>query len=234
MNVKIKALIQILIILAIGLAAMWFSSLFTKETPTDSAEIAKEVVKEVVKEIVLKKPSCPNTTEAFETLKNNGQTVTLAKDRNTYGDGNGAFVNPKITVVKSTGSGSQIACGYLYVQAQGSNGRLLQVEWEHPYVKPGQFGGHIQTSNSIIPMIDGETNKFLFNLSNINYRLKNSDTEVLHADWAALLNVSNRIQFDLSLNTADKGGRLDEVSIVYQCWSPETGQITHDCRLSVE
>ena len=26
---------------------------------------------------------------------------------------------------------------------------------------------------------------------------------------------------------------IDEISIAYQCWSPETGQVTHDCRLEI-
>ena len=227
METKIKAIIQIVIILAIGLVAMWFASLFTKE---DSKE---DIAKEIVKEIVVKKPSCPDTTDTFNTLRNSGQIVTLVTNLNTYGE-NGAFVNPKITVIKSTGSGSQIACGYLYVKAHGKDGRALQVQWEHPYVKPGQFGGHLETRDSIIPQVDGEAGEFLFNLSKINYKLANSDTEIRRADWASLLNVSDRIQFEIALNTIDKAGILEEVSIVYQCWSPETGQITHDCKLSVE
>ena len=227
METKIKAIIQIVIILAIGLVAMWFASLFTKE---DSKE---DIAKEIVKEIVVKKPSCPDTTDTFNTLRNSGQIVTLVTNLNTYGE-NGAFVNPKITVIKSTGSGSQIACGYLYVKAHGKDGRALQVQWEHPYVKPGQFGGHLETRDSIIPQVDGEAGEFLFNLLKINYKLANSDTEIRRADWASLLNVSDRIQFEIALNTIDKAGILEEGSIVYQCWSPETGQITHDCKLSVE
>jgi len=122
----------------------------------------------------------------------------------------------------------------LYVKAHGKDGRDLQVQWEHPYVKPGQFGGHIETKNSITPQIDGGSSEFLFNLSKIYYKLSNPDIEIRQADWAALLNVSDRIQFEVALNTIDKSGTLEEVSIAYQCWSPETGQITHDCRLSAE
>lgn len=219
------------ILLVVLLTAGYFIAdqfTFNKES-----DVRQEIVKEIVKEVILKKPSCPDTTDSFNTLKDSGQVVVLAKNLNTYGE-NGAFVNPKVTVVKSTGSGSQIACGYLLVKAHGSNGRPLQVQWEHPYVKPGQFGGHLETENSIIPKKDGKANEFLFNLSTINYKLANSDTEVRKADWAALLNVSDKIQFEIALNTIDKAGVLEEVSIIYQCWSPETGQITHDCRLSVE
>jgi len=190
----------------------------------------QKLVGEVIKEVILKKPSCPDTTDAFNTLKNAGQVVVLTKNRNTYGE-NGFFVNSKITVIKSTGSGSQVACGYLFVKAHGSDGRPLQVKWENPYVKPGQFGGHLQTGDSIIPQEDGKAKEFLFNLSKINYRFEG---ETRQADWAALLNVSNKIEFEIALNTTDKGGTIDEVSIAYQCWSPETGQVTHDCKLSIE
>jgi hypothetical protein len=188
----------------------------------------------VAKEIIIKKPSCPNTTGAFEDLKNSKQIVILASNLNTYGNENKDFVNPKITIVKSTGSGSQIACGYLYIKAHGEDGRPLQTQWEHPYIKPGQFGGHIETKDSIIPIVNGNTRELLFDLSNIQYKTFNSDIEIRKADWAALLNVSDRIQFEISLNTTDTAGVLEEVSIVYQCWSPETGQITRDCKLSVE
>jgi len=219
--------IQLLFIFGLGIVAIWVTSLFNQEAPN------KEVIKEIVKEIVLKKPSCPDTFDEFNKLRESGQLVILARDLNSYGE-NGRFVNPKITVVKSSGSGSQVACGYLYVRAYGKDGRPLQVKWEHPYVKPGQFGGHLETETSIIPLQDGKANELLFNLAKISYKTANVDLTIKKADWAALLNVSDRIEFEISLNTIDKAGVLDEVSIAYQCWSPETGQITHDCKLSVE
>lgn len=227
METKIKAIIQIVSILIIGLASMWFASLFTKETSSE------ETIREIVMEVVLKKPSCPDTFDEFSKLRESGQIVTLAQDLNSYGE-NGRFVNPKITVVKSSGSGSQVACGYLYVKAHGEDNRPLQIKWEHPYIKPGQFGGHLETETSIIPLQDGKAGELLFNLAKINYKIANVDVAIRKADWAALLNVSDRIEFEIALNTVDKAAVLDEVSIAYQCWSPETGQITHDCRLSVE
>ncbi len=219
--------IQLLFIFGLGIAAIWVTSLFNKEAPS------KEVIKEIVKEIVLKKPSCPDTFDEFNKLRESGQIVALAQNLNSYGE-NGHFVNPKITVVKSSGSGSQVACGYLYVKARGKSGRPLQVKWEHPYVKPGQFGGHLETETSIIPLQNGEAGELLFNLAKINYKTANADITVRKADWAALLNVSDRIEFEIALNTIDKDGVLEEVAIAYQCWSPETGQVTNDCRLSVE
>lgn len=219
--------IQLFFIFGLGIAAIWITSLFSKPAPSE------EVIREIVKEVVLKKPSCPDTFDEFSKLRESGQIVILAQNLNSYGE-NGGFVNPKITIVKSSGSGSQVACGYLYVKAHGEGGRPLQIKWEHPYIKPGQFGGHLETETSIIPSQDNKMSEFLFNLAKISYRTGNSNTPAKKADWAALLNVSDRIEFEIALNTTDKAGVIEEVSIAYQCWSQENGQITHDCRLSVE
>lgn len=221
----------VVIIVAIILIAVSFFQQILSEKNTE--KVKGEIASEVVKEIVLQKPSCPSTTESFYALRDSGQIVTLARDLNTYGK-NSVFINPKITIVRSTGVGSQIACGYLYVKAYGANKRPLQTQWEHPFVKPGQFGGHLETKNSIIPAKSGKSSEFLYGLSKMEYKTTNSSSEISLADWSALLNVSNRIQFEIALNTIDESGNIEEVSIVYQCWSPETGKITHDCRLSVE
>lgn len=222
----IQAGIQVLIILAIGVGFVWFSSSFNKEKPQE------EIVREIIKEVVKHRPTCPNTSDYFSELrKNPEQIVILAKDLSSYGVG-GRFVNIKRTIVRSTGFGSQIACGYLFVKAQAA-GRPLQQEWEHPYVKPGQFGGHFVLDNAIVNSERDGATELLFNLSNIVYTEELS-SEVRKADWVALLNVSDRTDFDIALSTTDPGGVINEVSIVYQCWSPETGQITQDCRLIAE
>lgn len=222
-----------IVVIMVSLVLIVTSFIQESSSEKDKEDFKEEIVKEIVKEVILKKPSCPDTTDAFYKLKNSGQIVTLAENLNSYGE-NGYFVNKKFTVVKSTGSGSQIACGYLYVKAHTRENKPLQFKWEHPYIKPGQFGGHIETGNSIIPSTNNEGTELLFNLSKINYRIKNNDSETRKADWAALLNVSDETQFDIALNTIDKTGILDEVSIAYQCWSPETGEITRDCKLMVE
>ena len=215
-----------MIILAIGVGFVLFSSSFNKEKPSE------EIVREIIKEVVKHKPTCQNTSDYFAGLKQNPDSfVVLAKDFKSYG-ANGLFTNIKRTVVKSPSSGSQIACGYLFVKAQ-SGGRPLQQQWQHPYVKPGQFGGHLSLKNTIVNIEKENTTELLFNLSNIVYT-ETLSSEVRKADWAALLNVSDRTDFDIALSTTDPDGIINEISIAYQCWSPETGQITQDCRLSVE
>ena len=75
--------------------------------------------------------------------------------------------------------------------------------------------------------------EILFNLNQINYT-EMLLSEARKADWSALLNVSDRTRFDVALSTSDQGGIIDDVSIAYQCWSPETGQTAHDCQLVAE
>src|SRR3990167_5707345 len=116
-----------------------------KWTSKTETGIRQEIVKEVVKEVILKRPTCPDTSEAFEKLPK----VVLIENLNSYGD-SGQFINKKIVVIKSSGSGSKIACGYLYIIAHAGN-RPLKPEWgEHPYIKPSQFGGHIILGDAIL------------------------------------------------------------------------------------
>jgi len=228
-NITSKQVWVGILLVSILIAGYWLADRLTSDKENKDKQ---DVIKEVIKEIIVKRPTCPDASTSFDELKNASQIVTLAKDLNSYGQNN-QLINTKYTLVKSVGSGSQIACGYLYVKAHVGN-RPLQLEWEHPYVKPGQFGGHIITENAIVNREVASTTELLFNLSNITYRIDNNTSEIEKADWAALFNVTNKIKFEIALNTTDPRGTLDEVSIAYQCWSPETGQITHDCRMEVE
>lgn len=223
----LKIFSQLALIFGIGILAIWITSFFGENNTTE------DIAKEVAKEIVAKKPSCPNTREAYRNLKDSEQSIILIENLNTFGE-EGSFVNSKIVIVNSSGVGSEVACGYLFIEVEGENGRPLQTEWENPFVKPGQFGGHLVTENSIIPRIDNESNQFLFNLAKMQYRISRVSEEIRTADWAALLNVSDHIEFEIALNTIDSEAIIKEVSIVYQCWSPETGEITKDCNLSVK
>ena len=141
MNKHIQVIIQVSIILAIGVGFVWLTSSFSKPKPQE------EIIKEVVEEIIRKKPTCPNTFDYFNELKNTGQIVELVKDFDSYGV-DGRFTNVRHTIVKSSSSGSQIACGYLFIRAQ-SGGQPLQQEWQHPYIRPGQFGGHLSLKDTM-------------------------------------------------------------------------------------
>ena len=214
------------ILLVLLLTAGYFiAGLFTSRSDKEAKE---DIAKEVAKEVILKKPDCPNASDFFASLPK----VTLVKNLNSYGD-KGLFVNKKIIIIKSLGSGSKVACGYLYIKAHAGN-RPFQLKGEHPYVKPSQFGGHIFTDNAITNKEIENKTELLFNLKQIKYWVENDKPEIREADWASLFNVSDKVEFEIALNTIHEAGVIDEVSIAYQCWSPETGQKTTDCQLVVE
>ncbi len=222
-----KALLQVAVILTVGIGSIWLASLLIEKE-----EKPEEIAQEIIKQVILKRPNCPDVSTSFMELKDKGQIVTLTKDLNSYG-ADGFFINKKFTIVKSTGSGSQVACGYLYIKAHAKD-RPLQRQWENPFIRPGQFGGHIVYENAISDKDFEKKSEFLFNLSNIAYKETLDSPETRKADWASLLNVTDKILFEIALNTTDSSGTIDEVSIAYQCWNPETGQTTSDCRLMLQ
>ena len=231
MNKYLKIAIQVGSVLLIGVLSIWLTSFVSNRFSKDE-KTKEEIIKEVVKEIIIRRPTCASTLESFAELKKSGQTVTVVNDLSSYAE-SGMFVKSKTVAVKTGGTGSQVACGYLFVRAHTNIG-ALQEKWEHPYIRPGEFGGHIVVSNSISDNVVDKESQILFNLSDISYRDTLASTETRKADWAALLNVTDRIRFDIALNTTNQTGVISEVSIVYKCWNPETGKEIMDCRLTVE
>lgn len=47
-------------------------------------------------------------------------------------------------------------------------------------------------------------------------------------------NVSSQLTFSIDLNSNDKTGFIDEVSIAYKCWDPNTGLENTGCQLAVK
>lgn len=228
----VEIALQLLVIFAIGALAIWLTSFLEKEKTDEEIQTEQtRIIEEVIREVIVKRPTCVNTSSAYGDLRSKGQIVTLTKGQNTFGQ-NGSFVNKQLSIVQSSGSGSQIACGYLFARAS-VGAEPVNTDWVNLYIKPGQFGGHIETAPAItIKEIGGKT-EFLYNLNNIQYRTALSESEIKTADWASLLNVSNYVEFELALNTDIPAGVLDEVSIVYKCWNPETGKETNDCKLQL-
>ena len=189
------------------------------------------------KPVLVQAPSCSINYADFLALTNKGQVVNLVQNLNTYA-ADGYFVNDKQVQVSRTGQG-QIACGYLYVRAR-VNGRALDDRYESVYIKPQGFGGHLLLSKSIKidnPIIN--TTEILLPLNSITYlpglpyNPKAQNYNI--SDWAKLLNVSNKINFDIiGLSVEDSRAIIEDVKIVYKCWNPENGNgdETQDCQLS--
>src|SRR3989344_5870948 len=128
----IRVIGQLILVFVVGFAVIRVGAFLV------GGKSNEEIVREVVKEVILKRPTCPDSSEAYQELKTTGKTLQLVKNLSSYGK-DGFFVNEKVVITKRTGSGSQIACGYLYSKARVGN-RSLRPD-ENFYVKPGQFGG---------------------------------------------------------------------------------------------
>jgi hypothetical protein len=178
--------------------------------------------------------TCPADFQSYTVLANEpGHTVNLISARKSMYATNGQFVNSQIVVTKSETATSKVACGYLYVRAGTANGALKS--WENVYINPNEFGGHLDPSNQIGPGDGNNYSQYVFPLNDINYwkGLDYSKGSELTADWAALLNVSPQVTFVVALNTEDKTGFIDGLSIAYKCWDPATGQENDGCKLNV-
>ena len=144
-----------------------------------------------------------------------------------YGISNsGSFADEKYISVSRTGSGSEIACGYLYINAGVGKRPLIN---EDVYIVPQGFGGHLESSVAIVNQVVNSSTEMIFSLDNIQYRYAQT---IYTANWAALLNVANQITFEIALNTSNPEGHINEVGIAYKCWNPQTGDVTTDCHLA--
>ena len=178
--------------------------------------------------------SCASNFLAYqETKEKIGQTVSLIPERQSMFVENGEFINSKIVIAKSETVESKVACGYLFVRAGTIEDGTIQT-WEDVIINPSGFGGHL-ISDSAVSVNDGkEYSEYVYNLNRIQYWPTHARQSINTADWASLLNVQPTVPFTIALNTERKGGFVDEVSIVYKCWNPKTGEENKLCKLSVE
>lgn len=229
---------QLILILALGFLIVWLTSLFTNKVNPEQN----------IKFVVLPKPTCPETYSGYSGLIGKGQVVYVVKNLRTHVAG-GQFVNQKTINVSRSGSGSEVACGYLYIDVSVGNKPLLQ-PYESIYIDPDDFGGHIDTGNAISARNENGGSQFLFDLtkmaytegakltysqgSAVSFSQAKSSQFIRTADWAALFNVSNIVNFRIALSTTNTRGTIREIAIAYKCWNPQSGQETNDCKLSVD
>ena len=184
--------------------------------------------------------TCPPDFASYNVLASDPQHVARLISKRKYMHAeNGEFINSHIVVTKSETATSKVACGYLFVQAGTANG-ALQSTWEDVDIAPSSFGdpngfgGHLD-KNSAISVNDSDLNsQYLFALNKIQYWPRANRKDERTADWAALLNVSETVPFKIALNTEAKSGFIDNVSIAYKCWDPQTGVENDGCRLNIQ
>ena len=79
---------------------------------------------------------------------------------------------------------------------------------------------------------DGDKySEYVYSLNKIQYMKSRSERSIMTADWSYLFNVSPEVIFQIGLNTENKTGFVDEISIAYKCWNPDTGEENNGCKL---
>ena len=181
--------------------------------------------------------SCsPNFLSYQKLIEDTSRVVKLINERKIMFAKNGGFINSQIVITKNETQESRVACGYLFVRAGTVTNGSLQ-SWENVYINPDNFGGHINSEDHFGLGDSSHYSEYLFSLSKIKYwknRAERAKGNLSSADWAALLNVSDRVTFIIALNTQDTTGFIDTLSIAYKCWNPETGEENSKCSLKVE
>lgn len=224
MNKIIKITTQMIIVFGIGTLTIWVASLFSegeKETI-----ISKEVIVPAVIE-------CPNDFSSYEEVKKSKNVILLEKE-SSFGRENGSF-KKSIVSINRKGLNSQIACGYLFYRVSVGD-RAIQREWENFFMRPtnSQFGGHILPDKRDLILDKDINNKteMLIPLNSVSYN-GTDRRDIKRADWVSLLNVSDKINFEIALNTTSELGYIDSVEMAYKCWNPKTGLETNDCELEI-
>lgn len=221
-----KNFLMTVVYLATGLVFViggaWISGRFAK-------------VNEPVKTAIQPRPivECPSTVGDYQnTVKDSGQVAKLIPDPvPSYGE-DGQFKYKQVVITKIETDKSKVACGYFSIRAHTASGGLKT--WQNVYINPNNFGGHISSKNQFGPGDGREYSDYLFPLNQIEYWPTRSDRTIRSADWAALLNVSSEVAFEIGLNVTDKTGIIDEASIVYKCWDPKTGTENKYCKIEVK
>jgi hypothetical protein len=228
----IKPIIQFAGILIIGATIILTTNFIVNKNKVPEIQIVDKVVE---KEVVLKTPECFGGFDEFNNLLNKGQFVKLVDGKYSYAF-KGRFVNELSVNVERSGAGI-VACGYLYIKSSVGNRKLDDVS-ESIYVNPQKFGGHILRSKTleIKEPIKNKTEVLLplseiAYLPHVPYDPRSQNYKM--ANWVNLLNVDGVTNFDIALSSLYKSGYIDEISIAYKCWNPETGKETSDCQLGV-
>lgn len=209
-------------------SAVWFSSWLIKKTGLNDTQPTLPSTKTSV--------TCPADSLSYNTfIKNDGKTAKLIDGRKSMFASDGRFINLQKVITKNETKESKVACGYLLIRAGTELSGALQ-SWENVYINPNNYGGHINSENQIGMGDAREFSEYIFNLNEIQYwktRAHRSRGSLSSADWASLLNVSEEVVFEIALNTNDRSGFIDEISIAYKCWNPTTGEENKVCELEV-
>ena len=236
---KRKALVRDLLIVAlvggvfVVILSLAIKAIFFQTSEPEIQKVVEKVIEE--KKVILRAPKCEQSFEEYQKLVESKQTVKLVQNLNTYAAA-GKLVNTKNIIVARSGTG-EIACGYLYVKSHLTSG-MLDERFDSTYINPQDFGGHLLRPRGLKISEEKKFTHFLFPLETIYYLptvpYNPQSQNFKIADWTKLLNVTNEVKFILGLSVLDPSAILDEVTIAYRCWDPQTGEETTGCQLGVK
>lgn len=190
---------------------------------------------EPVAPIIKKITTCEGTFEEYTKLLEKGQSIVLTKNQWSHVLTGSGFVGDKKVIARR---GGEVACGYLFVRAHKGNSPLSE-KWDSIYINPQGLGGHLLRTRSIKLNSESSTStQVLFSLSSVPYlpnvpynpEAQNFET----TNWVKLINSASKIEFWVALSTLNQGAVIDEATIVYRCWNPDTLEETTDCQLSID
>ena len=132
--------------------------------------------------------------------------------------------NPTNVIEKSIVSSGNLKEGYLYVRASANSEKLSSGEDVYVKIKGSldgkhqEFGGHLIESKSLDTPKSDKHSELLFELSDVKYKENyfRSDIEVVSGNWLAMLNRGSN-QSVLSFSSTLRDGRIEELSIYYDC-----------------
>jgi hypothetical protein len=190
---------------------------------------------EVVKEVII--PSSPSEYPDFNYFKDL-KKVELAYDIDSWVEESSGDLNIQgRKIVKFIKIDGEISNAFLYLNLSVDNGKPL-TSWDSIYVSLRKnlnghlyfpYDGHLLRSRSLsVP--NSDTTTMLFDLrqiplTSIPYSEKN---DYVVKDWLSIIKDSDTFQFETFLSTLRSGGKINEISIGYEC-SPATP----NCKLEI-
>ncbi len=221
------------ILKAIGVFAVGMAVVLTVAKLTDYLDKPEPIV--IPAEVLPPKiVTCLSDYDSFESTT---KRVLLLEDK--LSNGTEKTLKGYTVTLQRTALTSDVACGYLYYTVS-FNHKPIEQKYMVLYMNPsgGQLGGHIfpdENRGAIVNEIKarvGSTTEIVMPLDAITYDgLERQPIRV--SNWAALLNVSNEIKFDIALSADTPLGNIDSVGFAFKCVNKETRKEDDACLISV-
>lgn len=204
-------------------------------TTTPKNTITTENVKKIIDEV--EKTKQPSKYPDFD-YYNELDKIVLASSTESWvnKEDNELKVDGR-TYKKFLKMNGNITNAYLFVDVSVDNGKPLKI-WDSIYVSLRKeingylyypVEGHLLRSRSLeVPSSD--ITKLLYDLRQIPFTSipYSNDNKFVNKDWLTLIQSANKFQFETFLSTIRKGGKINEISIAYEC-----AKETPDCKLEL-